>query len=610
MASIPLSEIPNLSLSSAPPTESAQGQGDTTYRQIRSSIDEGASALHQNLAQVAAPGEAISSFGKDITQAGEAVGQSAGQVGHLMRANAMATFDNNYKSLKSQFDSSLDPTHPELYAAKLNDFWNQNRTNMLAGVDPNSAKLIMPDLLRREKFDMADVSAKANIQNTENVKYNNLTAIQNNVNGGNFKDAASLLEGLNQGGALTAKEYQNMNEYVHGAQQKSNLTNWINADPKHAQDQFQWAIDNNKQLPGFDKITVEELKSYRNIAVQVGDKQTGQAFKDTFASIEDPKTRPQTLAQLQADPKFQQQDKEDQQKLSDQYLEKAKITDPSVVQAALDAKQAIHDFNPTNDLRPYQTEQQLYGMLSGVPKAQRAQLGGLIEDKMTSWIKGGGSLPADKVVDSQIKSEIITMGKAGLLGGDATDPVSIDRRTHDIENAFNTAWADPKQRGNASLQDARRIIDTLTQKNQWGAGASEGLNNKPSFIQKAGAWFKGADNSLSSPVGKVTSYGYKGDSTPDSNSAAGIGSQDNKLDSSSLAVSPDVEAKMKAQGINMGDPVQLQLADGSTVTKTLADRTAKSYKGKPLTGRFDFYSPGGVHPQDGVAVTGFTKGNS
>jgi hypothetical protein len=127
---------------------------------------------------------------------------------------------------------------------------------------------------------------------------------------------------------------------------------------------------------------------------------------------------------------------------------------------------------------------------------------------------------------------------------------------------------------------------------------------KPSDLIKEGKALKAE--------GKVTSYNFKGDAYSDSNSRAGIGAWDNKLTETSLAISPDIESKFKAAGIGKGDPVELTLADGSTVIRnwddrTMQDKQAISKYGKPLTGRFDFHSPGGKQKNDGMAVVSFRK---
>lgn len=118
------------------------------------------------------------------------------------------------------------------------------------------------------------------------------------------------------------------------------------------------------------------------------------------------------------------------------------------------------------------------------------------------------------------------------------------------------------------------------------------------------------------PDARVTSYGYRNDPTPDSNSAAGIGAfvpeaeqakikagqpSAYRLQPGDFAVSPDMEARMRKAGVKPMDRVLFQRADGTTEAGRWADRTSPSLKG-----RVDFYSPGGVRADDGAQITGFS----
>lgn len=118
------------------------------------------------------------------------------------------------------------------------------------------------------------------------------------------------------------------------------------------------------------------------------------------------------------------------------------------------------------------------------------------------------------------------------------------------------------------------------------------------------------------PDARVTSYGYRNDPTPDSNSAAGIGAfvpaaeqekikagqpSPYRLQPGDFAVSPDMEARMRKAGVKPGDRVMFQRADGTSEAGRWMDRTSPSLKG-----RVDFYSPGGVRPDDGAGITGFS----
>jgi len=121
-------------------------------------------------------------------------------------------------------------------------------------------------------------------------------------------------------------------------------------------------------------------------------------------------------------------------------------------------------------------------------------------------------------------------------------------------------------------------------------------------------------------AGRTTAYGYANDETPDANSSAGIGAfvssaeaekikrgepSEMRLRSGDLAVSRDIEAQFRAQGIRPGDAVTLHYADGTTHTGRWMDRTDGS-----LDGRFDLYSPNGPPSNDGSKITGFNPGGS
>lgn len=122
-------------------------------------------------------------------------------------------------------------------------------------------------------------------------------------------------------------------------------------------------------------------------------------------------------------------------------------------------------------------------------------------------------------------------------------------------------------------------------------------------------------------LGQFTSYGYEGDTTPDRNSSAGIGAfvskeeqariragedTPNKLRTGDLAISRDIEERFVAAGLEPGDTVTIKFADGTTKRTRWMDRTAASYNGKALTGRFDFYSPTGPSRDNGKEVVGFS----
>jgi hypothetical protein len=119
-----------------------------------------------------------------------------------------------------------------------------------------------------------------------------------------------------------------------------------------------------------------------------------------------------------------------------------------------------------------------------------------------------------------------------------------------------------------------------------------------------------------SPAGKITKYGYEkqGDADYDSNSARGIGAEDNQLTpGESVALSPDLE---KSTGAKIGDKVAITIIDKNgnpkRLVKNFDDRTMQDEQaikkfGKPLRGRVDIYSPDGKQPLDGVRVAKVEK---
>jgi len=113
--------------------------------------------------------------------------------------------------------------------------------------------------------------------------------------------------------------------------------------------------------------------------------------------------------------------------------------------------------------------------------------------------------------------------------------------------------------------------------------------------------------------GVVTSYGYPGDSTPDTNSEHAIGAWNNTLiPYKSLAISPDVETAFRDAGIDPLDPVEVQCANGDILSLSWGDKTASDAKARqlglaPLRGRFDIFSPRGKAAHDGQRVIGFRK---
>jgi hypothetical protein len=316
--------------------------------------------------------------------------------------------------------------------------------------------------------------------------------------------------------------------------------------------------------------------------------------------------------------------------------------------AEVNARLATYDPATDNDLSEYATLQN--EIAANTPK----QLRPLLNDRLAQSVKkfnADGTLksPTEKW-QGDIINGVWNLGKSGLLGDTGTEKTSsglygekiIDLPKHNaywvnvlsIQNGLRDWFAKPENKDKTEA-DAIQYRDQLIEPRLKGK-ALELFKQKspPSFLPSSG-WQTRMMDRVDAPAappsptlereqkmrekaqstkaeGKVTHYNFPGDPYSDSNSRNLIGAWNNRLDENSLAISPDIERKFKAAGIGKGDPVELTLADGSTVIRNWDDRTmqdAQAIKkfGKPLTGRFDFHSPGGKQKNDGMAVVSFRK---
>ena len=315
--------------------------------------------------------------------------------------------------------------------------------------------------------------------------------------------------------------------------------------------------------------------------------------------------------------------------------------DPKVA-GDLKAKVAGMDFSADkNDEKFYALKAEI---ASKLPKEHAELLAGELN---SSWKKAFDGTPKSprEVYRSDFIQGIKRIGDSGLLGETGLDK---DGKIEDQSknNAYNTrvysvmqgmdAWFDDRANKDKTPEDALSYRDTLITPLLDEKSRSNWMKKAPTLVLPSTPFQTGMMGGVNKsdfakptptpppakeaidrekamkPEGKVTSYNFKGDAYSDSNSRAGIGAWDNKLNENSLAISPDIESKFKAAGIGKGDPVELTLADGSTVIRnwddrTMQDKQAISKFGKPLTGRFDFHSPGGKQKNDGMAVLSFRK---
>lgn len=273
-----------------------------------------------------------------------------------------------------------------------------------------------------------------------------------------------------------------------------------------------------------------------------------------------------------------------------------------------------------------------------LPEGRRDELLDILGAKHRAYRETKKPIPASALTSIEKRAEADL--KAGGFGKWMTDEngnVTEDTRQardeaylrYDQEMTALKRWAKANpEKAQDDIEVQRAYNEIITQQNKLDAAAGRKPTRRPVDIpslktapaQPAGV--PDPDEILRSsptgasapgkPVGKVTSYNFPGDPYSDTNSRNLIGAWNNTLTESSLAISPDIEKKFKAAGIEEGDAVELVLADGTRVVRNWDDRTMQDEQaikrfGKPLRGRFDFHQPRGKYENDGIAVVSFRK---
>lgn len=310
--------------------------------------------------------------------------------------------------------------------------------------------------------------------------------------------------------------------------------------------------------------------------------------------------------------------------------------DIAEVKAAL----ATYDPSTDNDMSG------LINLQNQIAEKAHKSLRPFLNDQLTQMVKkfnADGTLKsATEKWQGDMIRHVLDLGKAGILGDQGLDSdgkniVDVQKNNKYWQDVYKVQqgledWFQNPANKDKTPADAQAFRDSLIK-----SGIEESsknarkkqTSNRSSYVDSISAGAYGAPTPKPTPppstdaiqkakeakdkaLGKVTSYNFPNDPYSDTNSRNRIGAWNNRLDENSLAISPDIERKFKAAGIGKGDAVELTLADGSTVIRTWDDRTmqdAQAIKkfGKPLTGRFDFHSPGGKQKNDGMAVVSFRK---
>ena len=314
-------------------------------------------------------------------------------------------------------------------------------------------------------------------------------------------------------------------------------------------------------------------------------------------------------------------------------------------EAIVAARTAIAGYEPAADDATGWTKynQILDQIQTTVPKDMRERMMGELKDTWSATAREDKSRNPKQTYTASLLKTVEDLGKGGFLGvqtGKDKNGVVVDQdksmeywnKVESIQSNMIDWLNNPKNKDASPEQASSQLKAILGKSAQDGAAARIMEKNKPrasGYVVPAGMGGVYVPPVAPSPTptksedlinkgkaikaeGKVTSYNFPGDAYSDTNSRNLIGAWNNKLTENSLAISPDIERKFKSSGIGKGDPVELTLADGSTVIRNWDDRTMQDEQatrkfGKPLRGRFDFHSPDGKQASDGMAVVSFRK---
>lgn len=542
----------------------------------------------------------------------------------------------------------------KLPAEQWQDNWIRNQEQAKRALSEikmsrNASEQLMPALERWSTLSTLEVSSKAQRRQLDGFKMDAEIAYKRELAKDNLDGAFDVISRFEKNGTLSTQEAEKFRFDVEietirksKAERNANLESAIILDPQN------WERDLMEGLKtGSSKLQTDLSREEINRLLPYARQQSRVAEVDKMALIEDmvlkgefqtreelvkaleDKKRPDLMPNVQIPERAKQSLLATFEQSPEKQMESIKLI------PALIKKIESFDFSEDQNLEKYIS---LASEVRSLPEGYRREPLDLLYDKFRDFKESRKPVPANAL--SQIKKMAAQDLDAGGYGKWETDenklPTEATRKAYieanlrysqEMTALENWANANP-DKAKVDTEVYRAHNDIITQLNKLDAAAGRPLTRKPVDLKGVPAKPdktsgppdpdevlrtapKGA-SATSKPVGKVTYYNFPGDPYSDSNSRNLIGAWNNKLDKDSLAISPDIERKFKAAGIGKGDPVELTLADGSTVIRNWDDRTMQDEQairkfGKPLRGRFDFHAPDGKEANDGMAVVSFRK---
>lgn len=621
MAIIKLSEIPNAPQGVPNMVMSPQFAGDQVGGEAKSEIARGYQGQMRDTQNAGIVGKSIAALGGDITSAAGtfASGAMYYKKGKDREAEAagMATYYANKTAIEDEYYSRIYNNDNPIPIESRPAVWldvTQKGQRFLQGMPAEQAHVYTGEATKDFYTGIASATNEVHALKKQEYATNQLTQFQNAITGKDWKSARGLVESGVKTGAFTPEDgvrYENSiktNEQFHG------ILDALQADKTgKLWESIKATGDAGGEIKGAPNVSSENLVKLGKIgeAIHLQNVWTNNVeplnAKMDAKQIIDPR-------QLQDDPLYKQMPKEQQEAALKRLTNnRAGTTEGEVYTNAgqdLVSKFPSDKGNKAKEFMDIKT-----WITAEVPEpAASAQIKAITE-KYQEMANNGGNLKPETAVMTTASQHIDTILDTGTL---------VDGQMSALEAAVRKGSASKNEQ--AQLLKLQAIKANLLEKvrakgPQTEADAIKIINEETRNIRAANPkteghlWWKKPVaapqikvSDATGPVIKIagtgTTFGYKGDSHMDSNTANRIGDHDNQLTTSSVGFSPEIKKQIREAGIKKGDSIILHFEDGTKVAMRNDDTTDKR-----LTGRVDFYNPAGPskNPYEGKKIVGVQK---
>jgi hypothetical protein len=416
MARIPLVDIPNAPQSGGAPISNAvlsnpDFPGDRVGDSAISQIRQGYQSNMVDMRAETAMGNAMQSFGADLTQTGNNLMDATGVYVGTVRKEAELQFLQNMQGLQDEIEMKAAGTTPDLYPVVVADTY-KDKERMFAGISPMGRRFVEPLAARAEAKDMAKWGLKTYLSTLEQQEGQALFSMNRFMQKNQFDDAATINESLFATRKISPAQYASNKQTIETQRDHQGLMQFINANPTEAMNKFTSAFAAGQQVEGFENISSEMLPKYAKIAEAVGAYQTTEKLNTVVslidsAMIADPKA-------LSANPVFQTLDTEKQQLLARRLVNNKRGT-PEGDLALTEAINRIDQFPRSSNLAKEFEDFHLF-MAANVPDPHYETVSAKFQAKWGELLENGGILKPNSKLEQYVANAIETRAKGGIWG--------------------------------------------------------------------------------------------------------------------------------------------------------------------------------------------------